>query len=176
MEKDEEYIKSVTALGAVIEDLVKANNAVDIYEEYFAGKVLLSSAVPLLLCQVLTCEALHSSYQHDYLTTVVHISTVTQQHERNSHSGSQWYRNNSMTPGPTNHTTICNTAYTTIRAGLLGIPYFKAGLWGTPMSQAVGPVLSMNVQVSLQYCHTLDSSMLAETASKTAWQSLHAAE
>ncbi|KAL3145226.1 Dynein, 70 kDa intermediate chain, flagellar outer arm [Trebouxia sp. C0010 RCD-2024] len=40
VEKDEEYIKSVTALGAVIEDLVKANNAVDIYEEYFAGKVL----------------------------------------------------------------------------------------------------------------------------------------
>ena len=39
VEKDEEYIKSVTALGAVIEDLVKANNAVDIYEEYFAGKV-----------------------------------------------------------------------------------------------------------------------------------------
>ena len=29
----------MTALGAVIEDLVKANNAVDIYEEYFAGKV-----------------------------------------------------------------------------------------------------------------------------------------
>lgn len=44
VEKDEEYIKSVTALGAVIEDLVKANNAVDIYEEYFAGKVLLFSA------------------------------------------------------------------------------------------------------------------------------------
>ena len=39
VEKDEEYIKSVTALGAVIEDLVKANNAVDIYEEYFAGQV-----------------------------------------------------------------------------------------------------------------------------------------
>jgi len=39
----------VTALGAVIEDLVKANNAVDIYEEYFAGKVcigrLLGSAL-----------------------------------------------------------------------------------------------------------------------------------
>lgn len=31
----------MTALGAVIEDLVKANNAVDIYEEYFAGKVLI---------------------------------------------------------------------------------------------------------------------------------------
>ena len=39
VEKDEEYIKSVTALGAVIEDLVKANNAVDIYEDYFAGQV-----------------------------------------------------------------------------------------------------------------------------------------
>lgn len=47
VEKDEEYIKSVTALGAVIEDLVKTNNAVDIYEEYFAGKVLMS-AVPCL--------------------------------------------------------------------------------------------------------------------------------
>lgn len=44
VEKDEEYIKSVTALGAVIEDLVKANNAVDIYEEYFAGKVRNRSA------------------------------------------------------------------------------------------------------------------------------------
>lgn len=52
MEKDEEYIKSVTALGAVIEDLVKANNAVDIYEEYFAGKVLLLSVVPLPVCHM----------------------------------------------------------------------------------------------------------------------------
>lgn len=48
VEKDEEYIKSVTALGAVIEDLVKANNAVDIYEEYFAGRVTFT-AVTLLL-------------------------------------------------------------------------------------------------------------------------------
>ena len=44
VEKDEEYIKSVTALGAVIEDLVKANNAEDIYEEYFAGKNVSQSA------------------------------------------------------------------------------------------------------------------------------------
>lgn len=51
VEKDEEYIKSVTALGAVIEDLVKANNAVDIYEEYFAGKVILPSYV----CTNLPC-------------------------------------------------------------------------------------------------------------------------
>ena len=49
VEKDEEYIKSVTSLGAVIEDLVKANNAVDIYEEYFAGKVIFT-AVQSLSC------------------------------------------------------------------------------------------------------------------------------
>lgn len=53
IEKDEEYIKSVTALGAVIEDLMKANNAVDIYEEYFAGKVPLHPTA-------VTCE--HCSY------------------------------------------------------------------------------------------------------------------
>lgn len=36
VEKDEEYIKSVVALSAVVEDVVKLNNAIDIYEEYFA--------------------------------------------------------------------------------------------------------------------------------------------
>lgn len=59
VEKDEEYIKSVTALGAVIEDLVKANNAVDIYEEYFAGKVIVT-AVPLLFCTNYTLLSLAS--------------------------------------------------------------------------------------------------------------------
>ena len=37
VEKDEAYIASVAALGAEVEDLVRQNNAVDIYEEYFAG-------------------------------------------------------------------------------------------------------------------------------------------
>ena len=37
MEKDEAYIASVSALCAEVEDLVRQNNAVDIYEEYFAG-------------------------------------------------------------------------------------------------------------------------------------------
>lgn len=40
MEKDEEYIKAVAALGTSMEELVKANNAIDIYEEYFAGRNL----------------------------------------------------------------------------------------------------------------------------------------
>ena len=33
----EQYIASVAALGAEVEDLVRQNNAVDIYEEYFHG-------------------------------------------------------------------------------------------------------------------------------------------
>lgn len=37
MEKDEDYIRTVVQLGAAIEGLVKQNNALDIYEEYFAG-------------------------------------------------------------------------------------------------------------------------------------------
>ena len=40
MEKDEEYIKAVAALGTSMEELVKANNAIDIYEEYFTGRNL----------------------------------------------------------------------------------------------------------------------------------------
>ncbi|KAK9824062.1 hypothetical protein WJX72_007469 [[Myrmecia] bisecta] len=40
VEKDEEYIKAIAVLGAAVEELVKANNAIDIYEEYFSGKVL----------------------------------------------------------------------------------------------------------------------------------------
>ena len=39
VEKDEDYIKQVVRLGAVVEELVKQNNAIDIYEEYFAGGV-----------------------------------------------------------------------------------------------------------------------------------------
>jgi dynein intermediate chain 2 len=38
VERDEDYIRSVVALGGVVEGLVKQNNAIDIYEEYFAGK------------------------------------------------------------------------------------------------------------------------------------------
>lgn len=37
VEKDEEYIRAVARLGGVVEALVKQNNAIDIYEQYFAG-------------------------------------------------------------------------------------------------------------------------------------------
>lgn len=37
VEKDEDYIRTVVRLGAVVEDLVKQNNAIDIYEQYFEG-------------------------------------------------------------------------------------------------------------------------------------------
>lgn len=37
MEKDEDYIRCTVRLGAVVEELIKENNALDIYEEYFAG-------------------------------------------------------------------------------------------------------------------------------------------
>ncbi|GAX76954.1 hypothetical protein CEUSTIGMA_g4401.t1 [Chlamydomonas eustigma] len=37
VEKDEDYIRTVAGLGASVEDLVKQNNVVDIYEEYFTG-------------------------------------------------------------------------------------------------------------------------------------------
>ena len=40
IEKDEDYIKTVVRLGAIVEDVVKQNNALDIYEEYFAGQAL----------------------------------------------------------------------------------------------------------------------------------------
>ncbi|GMH43207.1 hypothetical protein BSKO_11129 [Bryopsis sp. KO-2023] len=35
VEKDEDYIKTVVYLGSVMENLVKQNNAIDIYEEFF---------------------------------------------------------------------------------------------------------------------------------------------
>lgn len=35
VEKDEDYISTVTMLGGEVEELVKQNNAVDIYQEYF---------------------------------------------------------------------------------------------------------------------------------------------
>lgn len=37
VEKDEDYIKTVVSLGSAVEDLVKQNNALDIYEHYFSG-------------------------------------------------------------------------------------------------------------------------------------------
>lgn len=37
VEKDEDYIRTVVRLGGVVESLIKQNNAIDIYEEYFAG-------------------------------------------------------------------------------------------------------------------------------------------
>lgn len=35
VEKDEDYIKTVVVLGSIMENLVKQNNAIDIYEEFF---------------------------------------------------------------------------------------------------------------------------------------------
>lgn len=35
MEKDEEYIKTVCQLAGVVENVLKQNNAIDIYEELF---------------------------------------------------------------------------------------------------------------------------------------------
>ncbi|GLC43800.1 Dynein [Pleodorina starrii] len=37
VEKDEDYIKTVVQLGVSVEDLIKQNNAVDIYQEYFTN-------------------------------------------------------------------------------------------------------------------------------------------
>ncbi len=37
MEKDEDYIRTVARLGGAVEELVRQNNAIDIYQEYFAG-------------------------------------------------------------------------------------------------------------------------------------------
>ena len=37
MEKDEEFIRTLASLGAAMEGLIKQNNAIDIYEEYFVG-------------------------------------------------------------------------------------------------------------------------------------------
>lgn len=39
VEKDEDYIKTVSALSTAVEELVKQNNAVDIYQEYFTGSM-----------------------------------------------------------------------------------------------------------------------------------------
>ena len=38
IEKDEDYIKTVVALGARLEQVIRANNAIDVYEEYFPDK------------------------------------------------------------------------------------------------------------------------------------------
>lgn len=35
IEKDGAYIKAVEAAGARVEDVIKANNAIDIYQDYF---------------------------------------------------------------------------------------------------------------------------------------------
>ena len=35
VEKDEQYAKAVAGMGAVAENIMRANNAIDIYEDYF---------------------------------------------------------------------------------------------------------------------------------------------
>jgi hypothetical protein len=46
VEKDEEFIRTLAGLGAAVEGLLKQNNAVDIYEDYFAGLAADHSAEP----------------------------------------------------------------------------------------------------------------------------------
>ncbi|RKP21569.1 WD40 repeat-like protein [Rozella allomycis CSF55] len=38
VEKDEEFLRSVVSLGDIVEECIKQNNAIDIYEEYFVEK------------------------------------------------------------------------------------------------------------------------------------------
>ncbi|KAK3256100.1 Dynein, 70 kDa intermediate chain, flagellar outer arm [Cymbomonas tetramitiformis] len=44
VEKDEDYLHAIAKLGGQTEELVKQNNAVDIYEEYFEGHPDLESS------------------------------------------------------------------------------------------------------------------------------------
>ncbi|KIY91839.1 Dynein, intermediate chain, flagellar outer arm [Monoraphidium neglectum] len=46
VEKDEEFVRTLAALGAAVEGLIKQNNSVDIYEEYFADYAADHSAEP----------------------------------------------------------------------------------------------------------------------------------
>lgn len=53
VERDEQYIRRVASLGSAVEDLVKENNAIDIYEEYFQGLVFPCFFLPCLQCLLL---------------------------------------------------------------------------------------------------------------------------
>ena len=56
IEKDEDYIKTVVALGARLEQVIKANNAIDVYEEYFPEKAPEpGSDAPGAACRPRTC-------------------------------------------------------------------------------------------------------------------------
>ena len=46
VEKDEEYIKQIKALGDAVEGDIKQNYAIDIYQEYFAGEYADHSSEP----------------------------------------------------------------------------------------------------------------------------------
>ena len=46
VEKDEEYKATVKGLGPILEDCIKQNNTIDIYEEYFEGCVVDHSSEP----------------------------------------------------------------------------------------------------------------------------------
>ena len=46
MEKDDEYIRQVKALGDAVEGDIKLNYAIDIYQEYFSGEYADHSSEP----------------------------------------------------------------------------------------------------------------------------------
>ena len=46
VEKDDEYKATVKGLGPILEDCIKQNNTIDIYEEYFEGSVVDHSSEP----------------------------------------------------------------------------------------------------------------------------------
>ncbi|KAL6779670.1 DIC2 [Auxenochlorella protothecoides x Auxenochlorella symbiontica] len=54
MEKDEDYIRCTVRLGAVVEELIKENNALDIYEEYFADVPPLAELDPPSIASLAT--------------------------------------------------------------------------------------------------------------------------
>lgn len=46
VEKDDNYQRQVKSLGERVDYLIRQNNAVDIYEDYFAGAVVDHSSEP----------------------------------------------------------------------------------------------------------------------------------
>eukprot|EP00291_Cryptomonas_curvata_P028370 CAMPEP_0172213040 /NCGR_PEP_ID=MMETSP1050-20130122/37367_1 /TAXON_ID=233186 /ORGANISM="Cryptomonas curvata, Strain CCAP979/52" /LENGTH=191 /DNA_ID=CAMNT_0012893819 /DNA_START=38 /DNA_END=609 /DNA_ORIENTATION=- len=45
-EKDEDYIRTIKGLGESLEHMIRQNNAIDIYEEYFSGEAIDHSGEP----------------------------------------------------------------------------------------------------------------------------------
>ncbi len=163
VEKDEDYVRTVAMLGGEVEELVKQNNAVDIYQEYFVGVTADHSAeVPSVKTitvfkdpgQRYTRSASYVNWHPDGTVPKVVVSYSILQFQQQPHdmltSSYVWDVNNPNTPEyemtPTSQ--ICCSKFNLKDGNLIGAGQYNGQFSYYDMRKGTSPVETTPIDIS----------------------------